>query len=869
MLPMMVPLTRRLDLDADVNRFSVFTRLEGVAVVAALAAVRPGAGRATVDGAPLSRWEKVTLRGLTLVLLPLGEAALEYDRSYRVALEGFETPSGRRYPRCAFRVRTMPRRQRDAAFDAHDALALEAAREGIVLLKNENNALPLAADAALNVLGVAQHWWRSSAAGASQINPRWRPNLHQALTEHSRFRVNGELAEFYKGVGSASREATLWGGAMEERVPDAGMLARARTLSGTALVVVGRQMGEMLDSRDAEGEYRLSRGELALLRAARDAFDKVVVVLNTGGPVDMDWLREIDVDAVLFTGCAGMLGSYALVEILDGRTNPSGRLPDTWPWRFADNPVSRNFPALAPDAPHVHEDEIGARVYYEEDIYVGYRYFDTFGVPVAFPFGHGLSYTAFDCVPEGVTRAGDAVRVRVRVRNTGSRAGKAAIQLYVAPPKGKLAKPAHVLAGFEKTKLLAPGEAQVLEITSRIEDWASFDEARGAYVLEAGDYRLGVGEGLASLADCGAVALKAALLRRVKRLGAPVEPIDRLDPEHPAVGGAKSGVVPLGQQIAVAAQRSRRVPAPLPKNKSSRVLWPQVVRDPSLLGDFVAQLSLFDLCRLNVCAGARWIPWQDGMAGHTPRLRRYGLPSFAVSDANAGLNLKVPNVGFPASSVIAATFNREIARSVGRTVAAECPAHGVGLVLAPGMNLHRSPLCGRQPEYFSEDPYLTGELAGWHGRGLEEGGVGCCYKHLFCNNAELGRLGSHSVVPERALRELYFRAFEIAFRVQKPSSVMTSYNALNGLYPGENQELLQDLLRDEWGFEGFAMSDWSSTRTVSALEMARAGISWITPGGPRWLMHLWRAARKGEIERGELERNVMWLLRGMGRLDRE
>ena len=247
-------------------------------------------------------------------------------------------------------------------------------------------------------------------------------------------------------------------------------------------------------------------------------------------------------------------------------------------------------------------------------------------------------------------------------------------------------------------------------------------------------------------------------------------------------------------------------------------------------------------------------------------MKKYGLPAFAVSDASAGLNLRRPNTGFPASSVIAATFNREIARTVGRVIAEECPEHGIDLLLGPGMNLHRSPLCGRNPEYFSEDPLLAGELGGWQGRGLEENGVGCCYKHLFCNNAELGRLGSHSVVSEQALRELYFRVFEVAFRVQRPSAVMTSYNALNGLYPGENAALLQGLLRGEWGFRGAIMSDWGSYRTVSAVEMAKAGNDWITPGGPIWVWRVWKATRRGEIPRAALENNVKYLLKGLGKL---
>ena len=874
MPPIMVPIQRNLDLDADVGQFSIYTRLEGFVTVAALARIAPGHGEATANGVRLSRWESVDLKGVTLLFLPISEAMPGYGQRCRVALRGFRTPGGLPFAPCAFTVTVLPRRQPDPAFEAHDAAALEAAREGMVLLRNENGALPLPEDSLLNCLGSSQHWWRCSMAGASRINPRQRPGFHHAVAEHSAFRVNAALSDFYRR-------------ARHDELPDEALLAEARANGGPALVFIARQWGEMMDLRDIPGEFRLSDAEQALLRRARERFDRVIVILNTGGPIDMTWLSQIDVDAVLFTGYAGMLSAQALVELLDGRVNPSGHLPDTWPWCFSDNPVSKNFPQRPADAPYVHEDAIGVRVFYEEDIYMGYRWFDSFGVPVAFPFGHGLSYTDFELTPAGMMRRGDDVRVRVSVRNAGQRAGKAVAQLYVAPPRGRLEKPDHVLVGFEKTALLAPGEAQALEIALRLEDAASFDEARSAWALEAGEYGLFVGQSLGSLIPAGKLALEARTLRQVAAVAPPMEDFKRLTRADPTVEGSKSGTVPLGQQIAVPAPRvearsrrgALRAPAgdwksPLQGQREAvgvlserprgKILWQEARQDPSKLSAFVGQLSLLNLCRLNVCAGSRWLPGQDGMAGHTPPLEAYGLPGFCASDANAGLNLKRRNVGFPASSVIAATFNRAIAEGVGRVVAAECPAHGVDLVLAPGMNLHRSPLCGRHPEYFSEDPYLTGVMAACHARGLESGGVGSCYKHLFCNNAELGRLGSHSIVSRQALRELYFRAFEIAFRIHKPRSVMTSYNALNGIYPGESRALLEDLLRGEWGFEGFVMSDWGSVRTVSAVEMVNAGNSWITPGGPLWVQRIWNAARRGEISRETLEENVMWLLKGMG-----
>lgn len=850
MLRLLIPLQRRLELEQEAGRFAVFTRLEGCVAVAATGKVAPGRGVVRVDGTPLSRLEAVELRGITLIFLPLAEAVQEYDRRCRVVMEGFCTPGGRPYPRCAFTVATAPRRRPDEAHADHDALALQAAREGMVLLRNRGETLPLKGNETLNCLGAAQHFWRSSVAGASRINPRWRPNFFEAVAEHSTFSVNAELAGFYKAHP-------------DEAVPGEEMLRSARANGGPALVFIGRHSGEMMDSRDIPGEHRLSEGELKMLRAAREHFDRVIVILNVGGPMEMDWLRQIDVDAVLFTGFAGMLSAWAAVEILDGRTNPSGHLPDTWPWRWSDDPVSRNFPSRGAEDPYVHEDAVGVRVYYEEDVYLGYRYFDTFGVPVAFPFGHGLSYTRFELVPLGLEREAGGLRARAAVKNLGPVAGRAVVQLYAAPPSGRLEKPDHVLAGFEKTALLPPGGEQALELFVPWQDIAGFDEARAAWVLEPGEYAFSVGQSLAERLPLGRVRLEETVLRTVEHLGAPVEPIRRMTRLDPEVKGGRSGIVPLGQQIAVAAPREYGpAPQPLRREGKGRLKWADAKEDPSRLETFVAGLSLMELCRLNVCAGARWLPWQDGMAGHTPRLRRAGLPSFCASDANPGLNLKRPNIGFPASSVIAATFDREMAEAVGRVIGEECPEHGVDLVLAPGMNLHRGALCGRHAEYFSEDPFLTGEMAGRYGRGLVQSGAICCYKHMFCNNSELGRLGSHSVVSEQALRELYFRAFEIAFRVQKPGAVMTSYNALNGLYPGENPALLQGLLRGQWGFEGFAMSDWSSTRTVSAVEMVRAGLSWITPGGPKWVWRVWRAARRGEIRREELERNVLWLLEG-------
>lgn len=848
MIPMMIPLTKTYDPDQIDGKLSGFSKLPRAIQISLTAPVaKDGMGRATVDGVPLSRVDAVNAVGFPILLVPVGEVAREYDHTYTVELDGFVAENGKKFPKCRFRLKTTSRKSQDPAYAAHDEQTLIAAREGMVLLKNQGNVLPLRPDTVLNCFGEGQHMFRISATGASLINPRWAPNFHQSVAEHSRFTVNEELAEFYR---------TPDAGAPEEAV-----LGRARERSDTALIFLTRHSGEMQDNRPISGQYYLSENERQMIRSVTAVFPKTVVILNTGYPIEMGWTKELGIQAIIYTGFAGMLAGYALTEILDGRTNPSGKLPDTWAWDYYDAPASRNLPTLKEGQPSLSDAASGVHVYYEEDLYVGYRYFDTFRKDVAFSFGHGLSYTEFASTVDAFHWDGKCVTVSVTVTNQGSYPGKEVVQLYVSAPEGRLEKPAHVLVGFEKTNLLQPGQSQALTISADGMYMASFDEETAAWTLEQGEYRLFVGC-LNHLKETGSFALgQSRILAQSSHFGCPVEPIHRLTRANPGVDGTRSKLVPLEERIATAAKRVPYDPKPLPEYHGKRITWPELQENPELLDAFVAQMTTEELCKLNVCAGSRWAPWQDGAAGSNFAMKKYSLPSFTVSDANAGLNLKKPNVGFPASSVIAATFNREIAYTVGKVIAEESLENGVFLNLGPGMNLHRNQLNGRHPEYFSEDPFLTGTMAGYHGKGLEENGVGCCYKHLFCNNSDLSRKGSHSVVSEQALRELYFRSFQRAFEIHKPTSVMTSYNAMNGLYPAENAELLQGFVRGELGFDGFIMSDWNAYDTIDAVEMVRAGNCWITSGGKKWVKVLQNAAKEGRISRGVLEQNVRWQIK--------
>jgi len=350
------------------------------------------------------------------------------------------------------------------------------------------------------------------------------------------------------------------------------------------------------------------------------------------------------------------------------------------------------------------------------------------------------------------------------------------------------------------------------------------------------------------------------ILRKTGSINPPVDDFHRITKADPEIRGG-SKMVPLENRILNPAVRSVYDPKPLPVYKGKKITFPELKASHSLLDNFVAQMTDEELCRLNVCGGANWyMPWDDGSAGKSVALPKYELPSIRVSDGNTGLNLNKPNIGMPSSTVMAATFNKDLAFVVGKVIGEESKERGIAVNLGPGMNIHRNILNGRHPEYFSEDPYLAGTMAGYHGKGLVSAGTGCTYKHLFCNNSDTSRKGSHSIVSQRAMREIYYKVFEIAIGIQMPACVMTSYNAVNGIYPAENAQVLQDLVRGEWGFDGLIMTDWGTYDTVDPVEMVKAGNCWLTEGNPKYAKVLLRAIKNGDLKRSILDSNVRTLV---------
>lgn len=781
------------------------------------------------------------------LLVPLGGSQLDYDRDYSICFTGFKGVSGEYFEPYTLNIHTEKKRVQDMAYAEHDAKALEAAREGIILLKNDDNVLPVKEDNVLNCFGAGQFMYRITATGASLINPRWRPDFMQAVGEHSSFSLNEEVSALYREL--------------KDTVPDGDILARAKEKSDMAFIFLSRHSGEMNDNRPVKGQYYLTDDEDAMIAAVSSVFEKTVAVLTVGHPIDMRWIKKYGIKAVLYVGFAGMLSSYALMEILDGRTNPSAKLPFTITWDYHDDPVNSNFPTLKEGEAHPGESGKGVHIYYEEDIYMGYRYFDTFQKPVAFPFGHGLSYTVFSLEPVCFKRTENGISTEIKVTNTGKVPGKEVVQLYLSAPDGKLEKPAHVLIGFEKTALLAPGESQNLTLSAGNGDMASYDESTSSWIFDKGEYFVFAGTGLSNLLSVGSFSVDDfTVLKKVKSYAAPVEGFKRLTKASPTVDGSRSMYTPVEERIAVSAPRTEYEPSTLAPYNSETITWEMLKKDETLLDSFVSQMSDDEQCQLNICAGNHFNSWDKG-AGYTPDMPKYGLTSMDVTDANAGIHFLKPNIGFPASSVIAASFNKDIAYTVGSVVGAECKENNMVINLGPGMNIQRAKLNGRHPEYFSEDPFLAGTLAGMHGMGLEDSGVGCCYKHMFCNNSDTCRKSSHSIVSERAMREIYLKAFEVAFRVHKPTTVMTSYNAVNGLYPAENAALLQGLLRDEWGFDGFVMCDWGSYKTIDLAQMVKAGNCWICDGGPEILAQLKEAVADGKVSRAVLQNNVKYLVK--------
>lgn len=750
--------------------------------------------------------------------------------------------------------------------------AAKMVSEGIVMLKNENNALPLDTDKEVAVFGRIQfHYYKSGTGSGGMVNVTKVVNILDGLIDNG-VKVNEKLLDIYRKWDKENPFdlGEGWGGepwSQKEMPLDEGLVKETAKSCETAIVIIGRTAGEEQDNRLEAGSYLLSDDEIEMLTVVREHFKKVVLLLNVGNIIDMTDINRIAPDAVLYVWQGGMTGGKGTADVLTGKVSPSGKLPDTIAYKASDYPSDANFGREK------------NRDIYAEDIYVGYRYFETFAKEkVLYPFGFGLSYTGFEIKTEKAEITEGAVKLSVSVKNIGSYKGKEVIEVYCEAPQGRLGKAARVLCGFEKTRELVPQEEQVVEIAVDIAKLASYDDSgvtgnKSCYVLEAGEYKFYVGSDVRSAEyACSFEQGEDLVTERLTQSLAPVESFERIKPV--CEGGAFSigrEAVPVSE-VDESARRLEKLPKEIAYTGDKGIkLW-DVKNGKNTMDGFIAQLSDYDLSCIirgegmgspRVTAGTA-----SAFGGVSENLNGFGIPAGCCSDGPSGMRLDCGTKAFslPNGTMIASSFNKELTSELFAFMGLEMAANKVDCLLGPGMNIHRHPLNGRNFEYFSEDPFLTGKMAAAELKGMAGAGVTGTIKHFCANNRETNRHFIDSVVSERALREIYLKGFEIAVKEGGASSVMTTYGRVNGLWTAGNFDLNTVILREEWGFKGFTMTDWWANINVRGKEpdktdlaaMARAqnDVYMVCPDGEKNDDNTLAALENGGIEKCELQRNA-------------
>ena len=739
-------------------------------------------------------------------------------------------------------------------------LLRDAAAQGAVLL--ENRVLPFPEGSRVSVFGRCQiDWFCTGYGSGGDVNRPYQVGLLEGLRRCETLTVNEELAQIYERWCADHPVGCEEWGAWPRFYPEMPLtrerVARAAEVSDAAVVVIGRSSGEDRENALEEGSFYLTDQEREMLKLVSERFSDAVLVLNIGAVMDLGFVKEYPFGAVLIAWQGGMESGNAVADILCGALNPSGRLTDTVALTYADYPSAAHFGGLE-------------RNEYYEYIYVGYRWFETFAPErVLYPFGYGLSYTGFS---REVLPGGNPLEFRVRVTNTGPRPGRDTLFLFAEKPCGALGNPARELQDFGKTRLLAPGEQQELTLCTDEYRLSSFDEGgdtghRNCYVLLQGDYRLYVGGDVRSAGEAGIYTVtETRVIQTLTEAAAPEKPFPILTRE--GVGMAQGKTVNLKDRILAALPEGKPITGDLGFKlkdvKEGRVS----------LEDFTAQLSLDELEAISRGAYVMGHPWgARGNAGIfggvTESLLDKGVPPVVTTDGPSGIRLYDSCSLLPIGTLLACTFDLELVENLFAHVGREMVDRGSDVLLAPGMNIHRSPLCGRNFEYFSEDPYVSGKIAAAVVRGVQSQGVSACPKHFACNNQETRRQFNDSVVSQRALREIYLKGFEICVKEAAPKNIMTSYNKINGVWGHYHYDLVQTILRGEWGYQGNVITDWWM-RSAASPEFpelrdnayrVRARVDVLMPGGTCFEDHSFRPdgtlletyGKPGGITLGELQ----------------
>lgn len=754
-----------------------------------------------------------------------------------------------------FGAQTKEESQRERA---HKALARRAAAEGFVLLKNDG-ALPLATRK-VALYGAGGRMTVKGGSGSGDVCERHSVSIEEGLLNAGfTFPTTLWTDRFEKKYND---DVTAWRGSIEDSIKRYSVFQTMSMFifigehskpcpkcqpvlpdeltdeTDTAIYVLSRQAGEGHDRRVEKGDYLLSDVEEQSLALLSDHYKKLILVLNCGGIIDLSILDRVRIDAVLLYGQGGMEGGSALADVLTGAVSPCGRLTDTWAIRYGDYPCADTFGYRNGELDN--ED-------YTEGIFVGYRWFDKHEIKPRFPFGYGLSYTAFEREIIGC----DEKSVTVLVTNTGKSPAKDVLLLYIAKPDGAIEHEQRSLAGFAKTALLRPGERQAVTIAYDIETIAAFDETRSAFIVEKGIYTLTL-----DTLPCGSFTVEE------ERILETVRPTSEKTEQTPAQEFSPK-VSALLKKLCVKDKLKLVTGGGYSIRCYNNVMGAAGRTCTKLLEKGIPNIVLADgPAGLNVNQATTIMPdgtprYPDGL----PEDWRWGwlkkAESFVKSRPGKGRTAYRYMTAWPSETLLAQSFDAELLEEVGRAVGMEMLEIGVSVWLAPGLNIHRNPLCGRNFEYYSEDPLVSGRMTAAITRGVQSrGGVGVALKHFCCNNQEDNRTGVSANVSERALREIYLRAFRIAVTEGRPWTVMTSYNRVNGGYVCNSRELCSRVLRGEWGFEGLVMSDWNAVDQCSYSEAVNAGNDLIMPGTSSVVKALRKEFNAGKLDRSALDRSA-------------
>lgn len=752
--------------------------------------------------------------------------------------------------------------------------AKEVAAEGAVLLKNENQTLPIKFNEKVAVFGRIQNsYYKSGTGSGGLVNVDYVVSILDGLRNSGQVKVDEKLADIYQQWVNVHpfEKGAGWGqepwSQVEMEISDE-VVSKVASENDVAIVIIGRTAGEDQDARNEPGSYLLTELEEKLIEQVSNHFPRCAVVLNVGNIIDMKWVEKYQVPAVMYVWQGGMEGGNAVADVLTGKVNPCGKLSNTISIDLDDVFSTRNF---------------GRKDYnfYQEDIYVGYRYFETFAQDrVLYPFGFGLSYSSFSMETVSTQFDGSHINIKVSVTNTGSIAGKEVVQLYFGAPMGVLGKSLKSLATFKKTKNIEPNQSEVLSFSIDIKEMASYDDSGAtghpfSFVLEAGEYLIHMGNSVRHTKEVMRVELKdLVVVETLESAMAPVTPFQRIKPVF------EDGKISLGYEDVPlrSYDLNRRIadrrPVNLPYTGDQGYKLADVAENKVTLDQFVAQFSDEDLACIVRGEGMSSPKVTPGTAsafgGVTDSLLNFGLPIASCADGPSGIRMDSGAIAtsLPNGTCMACTWNAEMIEQLYQMEGRELIKNNIDFLLGPGINIHRNPLNGRNFEYFSEDPYLTGSMAVAQSKGMHAVGASGTLKHFTANNQETARHDIDCIISERALREIYLKGYEMAVKQANARSIMTSYSAINGIWAASNYDLNTTILREQWGFDGFVMTDWwaklndegqpATIRNTKAMVRAQNDVYMVVENALNNSTkdNTSESLKKGLLMRGELQRSA-------------